>query len=534
MGRTFVAAELPEFRMEDAATRSHLERELADARRALARHEESERRAWAIFDSAAIGMALIGLDGRFLRANPAWKRIVGYDEAELLSRTFQDITHPDDLGQDLAYVQQMLAGERQQYQMEKRYFHKDGHVVFVRLSVSLVRDAEGGPLHFISQVEDISEERRATEALRESEARFRAVFDQTFQFMGLLTTDGRVLAINQTALRAGGLAHLEEVLGKPFWETPWWSFSPQVQAELRDAIRQAAEGKAVRGKVRNRTVDRGVIDVDFSLKPVRDEAGRVLWLLPEGRDITEVEQAEAELARRVAELNQAQELTRLKDHFLSTISHEMKTPLSLILGYAELIEDVCDQKELVAGIIDGGMRLTSHLNNILDYSALVSGSLPLYKTEVSLSEVVENAAEFVQREAQLKGLTLTMELAPGLPPLSGDARRISQMLTELLDNARKVTPTGGAIGLRAQPAPGGVRIEVWDTGPGIAPEDEARMWQPFSQLGPGRGLRGGGLGLGLTIVKMLAELHGGRVTLESALGKGSCFTLYLPCDGEGC
>lgn len=519
--------------MEDAATRSHLERELAAARRALARHLESERRAWAIFDSAAIGMALVGLDGRFLRTNPAWERIVGYSEPELLARTFQAITHPDDLAQDLAYVQQMIAGERQSYQMEKRYFHKGGHVIWVRLSVSMVRDAQGAPLHFISQIEDISDERHAKEALRESERKFRAVFDQTFQFMGLLTTDGRVLAINQTALKAAGVA-LAEILGTPFWETPWWSFSEEVQAELRAAIAEAAQGHVVRGKVRNRIVERGVIDVDFSLKPIKDEEGRVLWLLPEGRDITEVEQAEAELARRLAELNQAQELTRLKDHFLSTISHEMKTPLSSILGYAELIEDVCDQKELVAGIIDGGLRLTAHLNNILDYSALVSGSLPLYKTEVCLSEVIANAAAFVQREAQLKGLTLAMELAPDLPPLSGDARRISQMLVELLDNARKATPAGGAMGLRTQAAPGGVRIEVWDTGPGIAPEDEARMWQPFSQLGPGGGLRGGGLGLGLTIVKMLAELHGGRITLESALGKGSRFTLFLPCDGAGC
>ncbi|MBO9541590.1 PAS domain S-box protein [bacterium] len=514
--------------MEDAV-RSHLERELEAARHALAYQTESERRAWAIFDSAAIGMALVGLDGRFLRANRAWERIVGYDEAELLARGFQDLTHPDELAADLAYLHEMLNGTRESYQLEKRYFHKHGHQVIVRLSVSLVRDCQGAPLHFVSQIEDISEERHAQEALHESERKFRAVFDQTFQFMGLLTTDGRVLAVNQTALRAAGVSRPDALIGRYFWETPWWDFSPEVQAALKEAIGEAAQGRVVRRKVRNRTARRGVIDVDFSLKPIQDETGRVLWLLPEGRDLSEVEAAEMELARRLAELHQAQELTRLKDQFLSTISHEMKTPLSLILGYAELIEERCEAKELVAGIIDGGQRLTAHLNDILDYSALVTGSLPLYKTEVSLNEVIANATAFVEREAQLKDLRLDVAIASDLPPLSGDSRRLSQMLIALLDNACKASPAGGHLGLNAHTTPGGVQIEVWDTGAGIAPEDEARLWEPFNRLG-----LGGRLGLGLSIVKMLAELHGGRLSLDHPQGKGNRFLLRLPCDDPRC
>ncbi|MNX66571.1 Sensor histidine kinase TodS [compost metagenome] len=514
--------------MEDAV-RSHLERELEAARHALAHQTERERRAWAIFDSAAIGMALVGLDGRFLRTNRAWERIVGYAEAELLARRFQDITHPDDLEADLALVRQVLAGEIETYQLEKRYFHKLGHQVIVRLSVSLVRDGQGAPLHFVSQIEDISEERHAQEALRESERKFRAVFEQTFQFMGLLTTDGRVLAVNQTALRAAGVSRPDALIGRSFWETPWWDFSPEVQAELKEAIHEASRGKVVRRKVRNRTARRGVIEVDFSLKPIQDETGRVLWLLPEGRDLSEVEAAEMELARRLAELHQAQELTRLKDQFLSTISHEMKTPLSLILGYAELIEERCDQQELVAGIIDGGQRLTAHLNDILDYSALVTGSLPLYKTEVSLNEVIAQAAAFVEREAQLKDLTLDVAIAADLPPLSGDSRRLGQMVIALLDNACKASPPGGRLGLVAHAGRGGVQIEVWDSGAGLAPEDEARLWEPFNRLG-----LGGGLGLGLSIVKMLAELHGGTLSLAHPSCEGNRFLLQLPCDDPRC
>jgi PAS domain S-box-containing protein len=126
------------------------------------------------FDQAAIGMAFVGLDGQWLRINPALRQIVGYSEEELLATNFQSITHPDDLAADLNYVQQMLRREIRSYQMEKRYFHKKGCVLWVLLSVTLVCDANNNPLFFFSQVQDITERRRAEEALREIDERFQA------------------------------------------------------------------------------------------------------------------------------------------------------------------------------------------------------------------------------------------------------------------------------------------------------------------------------------------------------------------------
>jgi PAS domain S-box-containing protein len=124
---------------------------------------ESEERFRGAFDNAAIGMALVAPDGRWLQVNRSVCEITGYSEEELLARTFQDITHPDDLRADLAFVHQMLAGEIRTYQMEKRYFHRDGHVVWILLTVSLVHDAHGTPLYFISQIQDISQRKQAEE-----------------------------------------------------------------------------------------------------------------------------------------------------------------------------------------------------------------------------------------------------------------------------------------------------------------------------------------------------------------------------------
>src|SRR5207248_11125838 len=132
---------------------------------------ESEQRFRNAFESAAIGMALVAPDGRFLQVNDSLCEIVGYSAAELRERTFQDITHPDDLETDLAFVEQMLAGEIRTYQMEKRYIHRDGHPVWALLAVSLVRTRDGTPLHFISQIKDVTERKQAAEELARSKSR---------------------------------------------------------------------------------------------------------------------------------------------------------------------------------------------------------------------------------------------------------------------------------------------------------------------------------------------------------------------------
>lgn len=252
----------------------------------------------------------------------------------------------------------------------------------------------------------------------------------------------------------------------------------------------------------------------------------------------EIEQAhetlEAQVTERTRQLQDALEklksLDRLKDHFLSTISHEMKTPLSLIIGYTELLQDKYPTEELLKGIQDGSRRLTNHINNMLDYSALLGGSLPLYLTEVSVLEAARNALEIMETEFALKSLHVESRLDPETPPVRGDSRRITQMILELLDNTRKFTPSGGTVGVEVGPHDGGVRVSVWDTGVGIKEEDRERIWEAFNQLETEESLRKCGLGLGLTIVKKLAEIHHGRVTVESRPGQGSRFTIDLPAE----
>jgi PAS domain S-box-containing protein len=189
---------------------------------------ESQERFSSAFKDAAIGMALVGTDGRWLQVNPALCALVGYTEQELLATTFQAITHPDDLDADLAFVRQMLAGEIPTYHMEKRYFHKQGHIVWILLTVSLVHDPVGQPLYFIGQIQDITERKQVEEKLRESETRFRAILDNSPAMIFLKDTEGRYLLVNRQFER---IFHLDQttIIGKTDVEI----FSPQQAAAFQ-------------------------------------------------------------------------------------------------------------------------------------------------------------------------------------------------------------------------------------------------------------------------------------------------------------
>lgn len=276
-------------------------RNVETTKQAEAALRESEERFRHAFDYAAIGMGLVALNGRWLKVNSALCDIVGYPEPELLSLTFQDITHPDDLSTDLTYVKQLQDGDISSYQMEKRYFHKQGHIVWILLSVSMVHSSEGTPLYFISQIQDITARKQADTALQESERRFRAIFDCAFQFIGLLTPAGILLEANQTALAFGGLTQ-DEVVNRPFWEAGWWIIDLPTQQRLRQAIAQAAAGNFIRYEVDVLGADGTAATIDFSLKPVYNDDGEIVLLIPEGRDVSDRVALRQKLADREARL----------------------------------------------------------------------------------------------------------------------------------------------------------------------------------------------------------------------------------------
>jgi signal transduction histidine kinase len=222
-----------------------------------------------------------------------------------------------------------------------------------------------------------------------------------------------------------------------------------------------------------------------------------------------------------------------KSEFLASMSHELRTPLNAILGFSQVLRermfgDINEkQEEYLDDILASGNHLLSLINDVLDLSKVEAGQIELEATPFSLREALERGVVMVRERATRDGVEIALSAEPDVDTVEGDERRIRQVIFNLLSNAVKFTPAGGAVDVNAAQVDSEVRVSVADTGPGIAPEDRERIFEEFQQTEAGIDQREG-TGLGLALSKRLVELHGGRIWVESELGKGSTFVFTLP------
>jgi GAF domain-containing protein len=243
----------------------------------------------------------------------------------------------------------------------------------------------------------------------------------------------------------------------------------------------------------------------------------------------------ARLFREIEEKSrQIEAANRHKSEFLANMSHELRTPLNAIIGFSEVLQERLfgelneKQAEYTDDILTSGRHLLSLINEILDLSKVEAGRMELELATFDLPLAIENARTFVRERATKHGINLDVTIDERLGDFVGDERKIKQVLLNLLSNAVKFTPEGGRIGINARQADGSVEISVSDTGIGIAPEDQAKIFEEFRQVGGDYAHKTEGTGLGLTLAKKLVELHGGRIWVESEVGRGSTFTFILP------
>ncbi|HEY9897576.1 MAG TPA: PAS domain-containing sensor histidine kinase [Pantanalinema sp.] len=518
--------------------------------------EQTLARFKAMFDNTVHLLGLLDPQGHMLEANRAVLASIGWAGEAIFGRPLWEsplFSHDPALQRQLKEgIKQAAAGHPVRFEAD--HPRPDGSWFRVDFSLSPVKDAAGTVRYLVPEGRDITEkhrmslelaeanarlraqkelieaeaERRA-KAHAESESRFRAIFDQTFQFIGILDATGHVLEINRTALESVGV-RLEQIKGKPFHETPWWTHSPSAQARLKQAIAVAAAGGFDRFESTHPLADGRTIEVDFSIKPFKDESGEVVMLIPEGRDITVRKELEAELR---AQFEQLKALDMLKNNFVNAVTHELRTPLATIVGYSEFLEDEIggplgrDQKAYVEEIIRAAGRLEHLVNDLLDFARMDAGTFRLNTAPLDLRDQIARAVRSLRPQAQDHGVSIRMELPAQALTVSVDPLRIAQVLSNLLHNALKFAPRGTEVRVTAIREGDFARCAIADRGEGIPLSEQPRLFQRFQQLTAG--LREGkGSGLGLSISKALIEAHGGRIWAESEPGAGSTFSFELP------
>jgi PAS domain S-box-containing protein len=366
----------------------------------------------------------------------------------------------------------------------------------------------------------------------------RIVLDEMYQFVGLLDTDGITLEINRAALEGAGI-RFEEIQGKPFWEAHWWSFSKETQDAQRELIRRAAQGEFIRCDIEifGQAAGEETIIIDYSLRPIKDQDGKIVFLLPEGRNITEKKRSEAEIARKNEELQRLLEkirhLDNVKSDFFANVSHELRTPLSLILGPVESILATPDnlterQRRDLAVIHRNTSTLAKHVNDLLDLAKFDAGKMALNYARVDLARSVRQVAAHFDALAAQRGLSY-MICAPEVLEAEADPEKFDRVLLNLLSNAFKFTPDGGRI--RCTLAMSGADrflLSVQDSGPGVKPKMRVAIFDRFRQAQGGTTREFGGTGLGLAIAKDFVQLHGGIISVSEAAGGGALFQVEMP------
>ncbi|AFZ21312.1 PAS domain S-box protein [Allocoleopsis franciscana] len=493
---------------------------------------ESEQRLAAIFNQAAVGIAQVGLDGKWLLVNQKLCDIVGYTSQELLQQTFQDITHPDDLSISLKYLQQMSAGEIQDYSLEKRYVGKNSLSIWINLTASVVRDLSGKSHYFIVIVEDISE-RKTTEEERQ---KLVSLIENSSDFISLASMTGEVLYVSEAGKQLIGLDNNEEVkttfILDYLMEEDRVEYLDQIVPALMKNGRWEGEYR-----FRNFKTNQPIVVHHNCFLIADSRTNEAIAIATVTRDITERKRAEQEirelnhnLERRVAERTaELEAINQELESFSYSVSHDLRAPLRGIDGFSQaLLDRYADRfdekgKHYLQRIRTGTQRMGELIDDLLKLSRVTRSEM--HRTQVDLSALAREIAAELQRTQPER--QVEWAIAPGRVAY-GDARLLRIVLENLLNNSWKFTSARMLARIEfdtklhedAKPV-----YFVHDNGAGFEMAYANKLFGAFQRLHTQAQFPG--TGIGLATVQRIIHRHGGRVWAEAAVEQGATFYFTL-------
>jgi PAS domain S-box-containing protein len=555
----------------------HLRRRIKTRTRELELSRESLRQ---VIDLVPTMIYAKDREGRFLLANRSMADSLGSTVDALIGLMESDIH------QDREQVRRRLTEDRTVFDsgypkvnLEEPFRRRDGSLHWLQTTRLPYVSADTGEPAVLGLSVDITNHRRASEALRESEERFRAIFAQTYQLTGILSLNGTIVQINESALDHLGMKR-EDVEGRPFWEVHWFERSHATRDWIMDAVHRAAQGLTLRREVSAVSRDGAPMVIDFSIKPARDNNGAIIFLIPEGRDITDLkrtedalrrlnedleqrvasrttnlEEAKEELERSLDELHRTQEELILSEKLaalgglVAGVAHEINTPLGIGITAISFLEnriqdverlfarDALKKSDMESFLADGRESTDSVMTNLKRAAGLVN----------SFKQVAADQSSEMARRFNLHAYV--DEVLPSLYPqyrhtghsventcpdveIDSYPGAIAQIITNLLSNTLSYAyPDGRAGHIRIGGSAGqdSVTLTFSDDGVGIPPEITGRIFEPFVTTRRGQG----GTGLGLHIVfNIVNKVLGGTIRLATAPGDGTTFTITIPRNPE--
>ncbi|SHI42247.1 PAS/PAC sensor hybrid histidine kinase [Arenibacter nanhaiticus] len=503
------------------------------------------------FDNSPNGMGVIGLDREWVMFNNKLAEIIGYSKAEFRGVRFRDIIHPDDYKNDSHLIEQLVKGEIENYSIEKRYIHKNGHIVYCHFHVAGIYDEQEKVTSLIGQVVDMTETILGRKALQRSLNDLQGLLNATTQ-ISIIETDLNltVKKFNKGAENLLGYAS-HEVVGKT---TPNLF---HVKEEVADHVKVLSEkhGTTIAEKdafcydadlgnfepkkwtyIRK---DGSKFPVQLVITPVKDHEGTTTGYLGIGTDISELKAMEESL---ITAKEKAEMASKSKSDFLANMSHEIRTPLNGVIGFTDLLMKTAlsdSQQNYMNTIYSSAISLLDLINDILDFSKIEAGKLEMSIEKTDLVEVCGQAIDLIKQQAHDKNLEVLLNISPQIKRfIYADTVRLKQIIINLLGNAVKFTHQG-EIELKVEANPSDVgngkmlyTFSIRDTGIGIAPENMDKIFFAFDQEDASTTRKYGGSGLGLSISNRLLEIMGSKLQVTSTQDKGSVFYFNVSFETE--
>ena len=488
---------------------------------------KSEARLQTLFDSAAEFIFVIDPQGEIINANRYVYQQSGYDAGEVIGRNIRDFLTEN--SQNICDCNFPGLRERGYDRADIEFVCKHGRVLQMECSATAVPDEYGRFTTFLIIQRDVTERKQAVTALANSERRFRAIFDSSYQFIGLLEPDGTLVQANHTALHLGGLRK-EDVIGRPFWDTHWWRYSTEVQNRLKAAVMRASQGTPVGYEEDARAAGNTFRTIEFTLRPVENQQGEVVFIITEGRDISDRKRAEEERHRHRQEIAHVIRLGTMGE-MASSMAHELNQPLAALASYCgtaiALARTIPEPPQQLLDILERATEQAHRAGKIIRHVREFVSKGKDCSRPLDLDRVIEDLGVLLGSELESAKVRLEQQLGSQGCRVMANKVQIEQVLVNMVINSVEAIQgsrtTGGKVVLRTcLLEDDSVEVTVTDDGPGINAGMFEKMFNSFQTS------KVSGMGMGLSISRSIIEAHGGRIWADRQRRYGAVFGFSLP------